>query len=261
MSPEKSPSLTEALIRQAAETLRNAKRAVAFTGAGISVESGIPPFRGPEGLWSRYNPRILDLGYFHAHPREAWETIKEIFYDYFGQARPNAGHKALARLEEAGLLQGVITQNIDNLHQEAGSRDVVEYHGTSRTLTCTACGLRLEASPEIFAHLPPACPRCGGLLKPDFIFFGEGIPPQAHQRAWSETRLSDVWLVVGTTGEIMPAALLPHEAKRRGARIIEVNVRPSNYTFAITDIFLPGKATTVLNALAEAAIFPQEETP
>ncbi len=254
-----TPSLSQSLLQQAAEMLRTARRAVAFTGAGISVESGIPPFRGPEGLWSRYDPQILDLRYFHAHPRQSWEVIKEIFYDYFGQARPNAAHKALARLEEAGLLQGVITQNIDSLHQEAGSREVVEYHGTSRTLTCTACGERLEAAPEIFAHMPPACPRCGGLLKPDFIFFGEGIPPRAHQRAWAETRLSDVWLVVGTTGEIMPAALLPQEAKRRGARLIEVNVRPSNYTFTITDIFLPGKATAVLSALAEAAISTPEE--
>ncbi len=252
-------SLSQSLLQQAAEMLRTARRAVAFTGAGISVESGIPPFRGPEGLWSRYDPQILDLRYFHAYPRQSWEVIKEIFYDYFGQARPNAGHRALARLEKAGLLQGVITQNIDNLHQEAGSRDVVEYHGTSRTLTCTACGARLEAAPEIFVHMPPACPRCGGLLKPDFIFFGEGIPPRAHQRAWAETRLSDVWLVVGTTGEIMPAALLPQEAKRHGARIIEVNVRPSNYTFTITDIFLPGKATAVLSALAEAAIPTPEE--
>ena len=249
-----APLSKQILLEQAADLLRNARRAVAFTGAGISVESGIPPFRGPDGLWSRYDPQVLDLHYFHAHPREAWTVIKEIFYDYFGQARPNEAHKALARLEAAGYLQGIITQNIDNLHQEAGSRDVVEYHGTSRYLTCTACGHKLEASPQIFETLPPLCPRCGGLLKPDFIFFGEGIPAEAHRRSLAETQLSDVWLVVGTTGEIMPAALLPREAKHRGARIIEVNVQPSNYTFGVTDIFLPGRATVTLRALADAVL-------
>jgi len=137
MSPV--PTSKQVLLEQAADALRRAKRAVAFTGAGISVESGIPPFRGPDGLWSRYDPQVLDLSYFHAHPLESWQVIKEIFYDYFGRARPNEAHKALARLEQAGYLQGVITQNIDNLHQEAGSRHVVEYHGTSRYLTCTAC--------------------------------------------------------------------------------------------------------------------------
>jgi NAD-dependent deacetylase len=252
MSPV--PTSKQVLLEQAADALRRAKRAVAFTGAGISVESGIPPFRGPDGLWSRYDPQVLDLSYFHAHPLESWQVIKEIFYDYFGRACPNEAHKALARLEQAGYLQGVITQNIDNLHQEAGSRNVVEYHGTSRYLTCTACGHKLKAEPRIFESLPPLCPRCGGLLKPDFIFFGEGIPPEAHRRSLAETQLSDVWLVVGTTGEIMPASLLPREAKHRGAHIIEINVRPSNYTFDITDIFLPGKATVTLRALSDAVL-------
>jgi len=242
------------LIEQAADALQQAKRVIAFTGAGISVESGIPPFRGPDGLWSRYNPQVLDLDYFHAHPLAAWQVIKEIFYDYFGQAQPNAAHIALANLEQAGRLQGIITQNIDNLHQEAGSQDVVEYHGTSRFLTCTSCGQKLAASPQIFEQMPPACPHCGGLLKPDFIFFGEGIPPEAHRRSLAETQLSDVWLVIGTTGEIMPAALLPREAQHRGARIIEVNVQPSRYTFDITEIFLPGRATLTLSALADALL-------
>jgi len=243
--------MDENLLSQAAAALHRAKRAVAFTGAGISVESGIPPFRGPNGLWSQYDPTILDIAYFRTHPAESWRVIKEIFYDYFGQARPNAAHVALARLEEAGYLQDVITQNIDNLHQEAGSREVVEFHGTSHRLTCTTCGKTQIATGQIFEHMPPICPHCGGLLKPDFIFFGEGILPLAYQRAMAETHLADVWLVIGTTGEIMPASLLPLEAKRNGATIIEVNVRPSNYTSDITDIFLAGKASLVLSALAE----------
>ncbi len=245
---------TQEAISQAAEALRRAQRAVAFTGAGISVESGIPPFRGPEGLWSRYDPQVLDLDYFFAHPRASWEVIKEIFYDFFGKAKPNPAHFACARLEAAGVLAGVITQNIDNLHQEAGSRRVIEYHGTSRWLTCTQCGHKVEAQPELLAELPPRCPRCGGLLKPDFIFFGEPIPAEAQAAAWEETRRADVWVVVGTTGEVYPAALLPIAAKEHGATIIEINVRPSNYTHQITDIFLQGKASEMCQALADAVL-------
>ncbi len=246
--------VSEKQILQAAEALKNARRAIAFTGAGISVESGIPPFRGPNGIWSKYDPQVLELDYFFAHPKEAWAVIKEIFYSFFGQAKPNPAHYACARLENAGLLAGVITQNIDGLHQAAGSRRVIEYHGTSRTLTCTECGAKIAATPDLLEELPPKCPKCGGLLKPDFVFFGEAIPQKAQEESWAETRLADVWLVVGTTGEIYPASLLPIAAKENGATIIEVNIRPSNYTHTITDIFLQGKASEVCEALAGAVL-------
>ena len=239
-------------LQRAAWRIRTAARTVAFTGAGISVESGIPPFRGPNGLWSRYDPKVLDLDYFRRHPAESWQVIKEIFYDFFGEAHPNPAHTALAQMGREGWLHGIITQNIDNLHQEAGSRDVTEFHGTSRRLTCLDCGQHFGFQPDLLSRMPPACPACGGLLKPDFIFFGEGIPPKAYQRALEETRLADVWLVIGTTGEIMPASLLPIEAQRNGAFIIEVNVQPSNYTARITDIFLQGKASQMLTDLLQA---------
>ena len=248
--------MNETLIQQAAQKIKDAHRSIAFTGAGISVESGIPPFRGPDGLWSRYDPQVLELSYFQRHPLESWEVIKEIFYDFFGQAQPNPAHEALAQLESAGYLHGIITQNIDNLHQQAGSRDVTEFHGTSRRLTCLSCRQTWEFHLDMLDNLPPACPRCGGLLKPDFIFFGEGIPPQAYRRSLAETERADVWLVIGTTGEIMPASRLPIEAQRNGALMIEVNLRPSNYTSTITDIFLPGNASEVLSALAEAVLHP-----
>ena len=248
--------MDKTLIQQAARKIKKARRLISFTGAGISVESGIPPFRGPEGLWSRYDPQVLDLSYFQRHPANSWRVIKEIFYDFFGKARPNPAHQALAQLEAAEVLHGVITQNIDNLHQEAGSRDVIEFHGTSRRLTCLSCHQTWEFQPEMLASLPPACPRCGGLLKPDFIFFGEDIPPLAYQRSLTEAQLADIWLVIGTTGEIMPASMLPIEAQRNGALIIEVNLRPSNYTKTITDIFLQGKASEVLSALAAAILHP-----
>ena len=241
--------MRHSLITQAAQAIKNAKRAVAFTGAGISVESGIPPFRGPDGLWSRYDPIVLDLRYFQHYPTESWQVIKEIFYDFFGQARPNAAHLALARMEAEGLIQSIITQNIDNLHQEAGSQNVIEFHGTSHRLTCLSCHSTWQYKPYLLATLPPTCPKCGGLLRPDFVFFGEGIPPDAYQRSLEETQLADVWIVIGTTGEIMPASMLPIEAKQQGATIIEVNVQPSNYTGHTTDIFLQGKATEVFLAL------------
>ena len=243
--------MDEILISQAAQKIKNGRRMIAFTGAGISVESGIPPFRGPDGLWSRYNPQVLDLTYFQQHPVDSWQVIKEIFYDFFGSARPNPGHEALAQLESAKILHGIITQNIDNLHQEAGSQDVIEFHGTSRRLTCLSCQKTSSFQPELFSNMPPSCPDCGGLLKPDFIFFGEGIPPQAYQRSLEETQLADVWLVIGTTGEIMPASMMPIEAHRNGTLIIEVNLHPSNYTNTITNIFLQGKASEVLKALSD----------
>ncbi|WP_292663676.1 NAD-dependent deacylase [Nitratifractor sp.] len=233
----------------AAQWIEGSRHAVAFTGAGISVESGIPTFRGPEGLWSRYDPKVLDLGYFYEHPRECWKVIKEIFYDYMGaKARPNAAHRFLAELEKAGKLEGVITQNIDNLHQEAGSWKVVEFHGTAQTLVCTECGERTPFTEHDLEDLPPLCKKCGGLLKPDFIFFGEAIPPAAYQESLKLLEKADLLIVVGTTGEVMPASMIPYEAK--GAKVIEINVEPSAYTHTLTGLFLQAPATQAARELA-----------
>ena len=239
------------MIARAVEEIRAARRIAAFTGAGISVESGIPPFRGPGGLWSKYDPHILDINYFYMFPETAWVKIKEIFYDFFAQAQPNAAHHALVRLEQAGKLKCVITQNIDNLHQQAGSTEVIEFHGNSKRLVCLKCGQRFSATPEIFNHLPPRCVSCGKILKPDFVFFGEPIPIDAHERALAETELADLWLVIGTTGEVYPAASVPITAKYNGKRIIEVNLRPSEFTHTITDIFLQGKAGEVMQQIVQ----------
>ena len=233
----------------AAEIILSANRVVAFTGAGISVESGIPPFRGPNGLWSKYNPIFLDIDYFRKNPKDAWVLIREIFYDYFGKAKPNLAHFALAEMEHRGWLEAIITQNIDNLHQEAGSKNVIEYHGTSQRLTCVNCGKEIKYHPDIFANMPPICSSCGGVLKPAFVFFGEPIPIEAQQRSLEETILADVWLIIGTTGEIMPASMLPYQAAGNKATIIEINIQSSNYTDRITNIYLEGKATVQLQAL------------
>ncbi len=239
------------LLRKAAEILVNSRHTTVFTGAGISVESGIPPFRGPDGLWSKYDPIFLDIDYFYRNPEKSWKLIKEIFYDFMGKAQPNPAHYAVAELEKMGIVKAVITQNIDNLHQEAGSKIVYEFHGTTRFLTCMRCGKKWEYTPELLEKIPPVCPDCGGILKPDFVFFGEPIPEPAHSASLREAEIADVFLVIGTTGEIYPAAMIPKIAKKNGAQIIEVNVSPSSYTYEITDIFLQGKAGEILPALVE----------
>lgn len=241
--------MLENRIKQAAEIINGSQYTTAFSGAGISVESGIPPFRGQNGLWEKYDPAVLDLDRFYHNPAGSWAVIKELFYDFFGAARPNAAHKVLARMEQAGLLNDIITQNIDNLHQEAGSQTVWEFHGSSRNLVCIKCHTRYASSTISFAELPPRC-NCGGLLKPDFIFFGEKIPPLAYEKSIEAANKSDVFLVIGTTGEIMPASLIPARAKARGAKIIEINTEPSTFTHRLTDIYLPGKATAVFAGLA-----------
>lgn len=238
-------------IQQAALLLKQSKYTTAFTGAGISVESGIPPFRGATGLWSKYDPVVLDIGYFHSHSLESWRVIKEIFYDFFGKAKPNKAHKVLATMEKKGLLRNVITQNIDNLHQEAGSRKVYEFHGNSRELVCTKCQKQFSMHDIDFNKLPVLCDKCGGLVKPDFIFFGEGIPSLAYSKSLEAAAMADLFLVIGTTGEIMPASQIPLIAKNNGAKIIEINIEPSNYTHSVTDLFLQGKASVIMEELLE----------
>jgi len=236
-------------LAQAARLLGSATHATAFTGAGISVESGIPPFRGPGGLWSRVDPEFIEIGHFRARPLESWQRIRELFYDFFGAARPNAAHMGLAALEAAGRLKAVITQNIDGLHQEAGSRDVIEFHGNSRWLVCLECQRRVAALPGLLRELPPHC-SCGGLLKPDFIFFGEGIPEKALQRSYQEASQADLFLLIGSSGEVQPACQIPPLAKARGAKLIEINLHESNFT-PIADVFLQGPATEMVGALVK----------
>ena len=229
--------------KNAAKIIKNSKNLVAFTGAGISVESGIPPFRGPTGLWSKYDPKILDIDFFLSHPDISWKYIKEIFYEYMQNVKPNKAHYFLAELENKGLLKGVITQNIDNLHQKAGSKNVIEFHGTASKLECINCKNKFDSNTISLDNLPPLCPKCGGILKPDFVFFGEPIPADAFEKSIKLMQNADAVLVIGTTGEIMPASELPFLAKQNGAKIIEINIEPSNYTNLITDIFLNDKAT------------------
>ncbi len=244
------------MLYKAAQIIKNAKRITLFTGAGISVESGIPPFRGDDGLWAKYDPIILDLDFYHQHTQESWPVIKELFYDFFGKAKPNLAHQILAKWEKQGFVEEIITQNIDNLHQEAGSKKVFEFHGTAQRFICSKCNALYKVSEVQLQEQAPHCEKnqCGGLLKPDFIFFGEGIPQRAYEASRYAAQNSDVFILIGTTGEIMPASQIPMIAKQNGAKIIEINISDSNFTHQITDIFLEGKASEILKQLDNTII-------
>jgi NAD-dependent deacetylase len=242
-------------LRRAAEAIAGAGWLTAFSGAGISVESGIPPFRGANGVWEKYDPQILDLDYFAAHPERSWPAIREMFTAFLGTdgrtpVKPNRAHEVLARWEREGRLQCTITQNIDGLHAAAGSRKLVEFHGHCRTMTCLDCGRQLPLREETVRDTVPRC-TCGGLFKPDFVFFGEGIPSHAMEEAEKAAARTDCMVLVGTSGVVYPAAAMPVLAKRNGATIVEINPEPSDYTARITDIFLPMKAGEAFARLEE----------
>ena len=239
-------------IDEAARWIRHSKRTVAFTGAGISVESGIPPFRGENGLWNQYDPVTFEIGYFLDNPQTSWEVMRDIFYDLFGEVAPNAAHYALAELEHRGMLHGVITQNVDTLHTDAGNRTVYEFHGALRKLICLGCGNTVRVEKISLHQLPPKCQRCGGLLKPNAVFFGEAIPDHAYKNALREAERAELFILIGSTGEVVPANMIPRLAKQNGAKIIEINVASSAYTDSVTDLFLQGKATEMMEALMDA---------
>jgi NAD-dependent deacetylase len=241
----------EEKISKAAVIIKKSGYTVAFTGAGISVESGIPPFRGRGGLWNKYDPRVLELDYFLENPDECWFYIREIFYDFFSEAKPNTAHQVLAEMEHRGMLKAVVTQNIDNLHIEAGSKNVFEFHGNSKNLVCLRCGKKMHIGEVDLKNLPPRCPDDGSVLKPDFIFFGEGIPPEAYENSFIAAKKCQVCLIVGSTGEVAPASFIPRTAKEYGATIIEINPEESMFTHQITDIHLKGNAGEVLGKIAD----------
>lgn len=189
------------ILYQTAKLIKHSLRTVAFTGAGISVESGIPTFRGKDGLWNKYDPGFLDINFFRQYPEKSRPLIKEIFYDFFGQEKPNAAHFALAEMEKTGVLHAIITQNIDNLHQMAGSKIVCEFHGNSRNLVCQKCAKHYLVKGIDLSNLPPRCLKCGSVLKPDFVFFGEAIPDSTNTNSFNETQNAEIFIIIGTTGD------------------------------------------------------------
>jgi NAD-dependent deacetylase len=238
-------------LQAAANLIRKAKYAVAFTGAGVSVESGIPPFRGENGLWNTTDPIFLEIDFFRKKPLQSWIKIKEIFYDSLGDAEPNIAHEILAKMEKRSFLETIITQNIDHLHQKAGSKYVYEIHGTYKQLVCTECSSEYDMSFADLNYLPPTCFICKGILKPDMVFFNEPIPAFAKKRSFEEAAKADVLLIIGTNAEVLPAAKIPEVAKENGAKIIEINIKPSHFTNTVTDIFLEMKATEAMKEIGK----------
>jgi NAD-dependent deacetylase len=230
------------MYQEAAEAILHSKYLVAFTGAGISVESGIPPYRGGSGIWDKYDQSLLTIGQFMAEPESSWPVIIELFYNGMKGKEPNECHLLLAELESKGNLKAVITQNIDNLHQQAGNKFVYEFHGNTQRLICLDCGNTVAVADTDLTKIPPRCKICEGLLKPDFVFFGEPIPEEVHIRSFKEAQRADTMLVIGTSGEVAPAGSVPYLAKLNGAMIIEINPDKSVYTDKITDIYIADKA-------------------
>ncbi len=242
-----SSTESEHLIEKAAQIIRRSKFLIALTGAGISAESGIPTYRGSEGLWRRYRPEELATPEaFQRNPALVWEWYRWRMEIVFS-AKPNPAHKALAELENIGILKCIITQNVDGLHQEAGSKCVVELHGSIRRIRCTNCNFKLHLSKPPEETLP-RCPHCGSILRPDVVWFGEPLPKEEWEKALKLVGQCDCMLIVGTSGVVMPAALLPFLAKDRGAKIIEVNIEDTPIT-RIADISIRLKAGEALTKL------------
>ena len=237
------------LIKKSAEIILNSKLTIALTGAGVSTESGIPDFRSAGGLWTKYDPaEYATITAFRENPEKIWKMLREM-EDVVSDAKPNKAHYGMGELEKMGLLHCIITQNIDNLHQDGGAENVIEYHGNSSTLSCLWCGngYRTEAKK---GENPPVC-KCGKILKPDVIFFGEAIPAAAMDRSFELAGSAEALIVAGTSAQVSPANTIPYMAKENGARVIEVNLERTHLTGSLTDIFLEGSAGETFSALVD----------
>jgi NAD-dependent deacetylase len=246
---------TKTNIEYTAELLRKAKYSVVLTGAGISTHSGIPDFRSEgTGLWSRDEPmEVASLNTFRTDPERFFVWFRPLASQIFNAA-PNPAHVALAELERAGRVQSIITQNIDALHHKAGSKNVIEMHGTLRTLSCTQCFRTAEAEdflkPFMEQGVLPRCPSCNALLKPDVILFGEQLPQKAWFEAQRQSRQCDLMLVAGSSLEVLPVAGLPMQAIDRGAHLVILNNAPT-YLNVRADVVIQQDVAAVLPAIAE----------
>ena len=247
------------MIEGAAKLIARSKFLIAFTGAGISAESGIPTFRGKNGLWKQYRPEELATPEaFAKNPELVWE-----FYRWrmrlISKAKPNRAHLALAELERMGILKAVITQNVDDLHREAGNKNIIELHGNIFRIKCTRCDYRenLKESGRLEKFLEdkdlPRCPKCSSLLRPDVVWFGEALPESALSKAFNLARKSDVCLVIGTSGQVFPAAYIPYMVRDNGGYVIEINPSESGIT-PIADIFIREKAGEAMDELLKKIV-------
>ncbi len=232
------------------EVLQEASRVAVLTGSGISAESGIPTFRGEEGLWKKYRPEELATPTaFSQDPKLVWE-----WYDWrrgiIGHKEPNPGHKVIARWEETFPTVSLITQNIDGFHQKAGSKNVWELHGNIWKLRCTEEGTITENYETPLKEIPPLCPNCGALLRPHVVWFGESLSPTILQKSIQLSSECDVMFVIGTSAVVQPAASLPFEASAAGAKIVEINLDQTPFSLH-ADFSLRGKSGEILPLIDE----------
>ena len=258
MSPALIFDSLEDLIQEAAAYIRHAKHGVVLTGAGISTPSGIPDFRSTgSGLWDKYDPfEVASLNAFRYHPERFFEWVRPLVKGII-QAQPNPAHRAIAQLERAGFFKTIITQNIDGLHQKAGSQYVLEVHGTLSTSTCTQC-FRTYPTEMFLEHFLetgeiPRCPECGGVLKPDVVLFGEQLPWKTWAAAEQAARKCDLMFVAGSSLEVTPVANLPLIAVQNGAALIIVNHTPT-YIDIRADVVLRGDVAEIIPRIAEAVL-------
>lgn len=238
-------------LARLAELLRERQPCVVLTGAGISTESGIPDFRSAGGIWERYDPfEVANIDSLRRDPARVWEFYA-LRLDALAQAEPNDGHLALAELEERGWIRAVVTQNVDGLHQRAGSRDVVEVHGSLREAECIHCGVRVSMAHAVDTLPLPACPECGEVLKPGVVMFGELLPVEAIERAQQLAAQAGLLLVVGSSLEVHPVAALPGETLAAGGALAIVN-RGGTPWDARAELVLDGAAGETLRAVVAA---------
>ncbi len=245
--------MTDKALKEAARLLAGSQVVIGFTGAGISTESGIPDFRTMGSFWEGFDPETFEKEIdsreaFEKDPAKVWRFFAQAI-EVMEQATPNEGHRALARMGRLGRMAAVITQNVDGLHQAAGSEHVLEFHGNMRRLHCLRCGARTTWEAVRAGPVPPRCP-CGYVLKPEVPLFGEHVDIEAAAASEVLAANAQVMLVAGTHGAIAPVNRIPLIAKEHGAAVIEVNREKSLYTDRVTDLFLEGTTGEILPVLA-----------
>jgi len=240
------------MIKKIADLILNLPT-VAFTGAGISTESGIPDFRSENGIYSKYGKEVFDINYFYNNPKKFYEFAKEAFLPMYN-ASPNSAHRLLAMLEEKGYLLGVITQNIDNLHFKAGSKYVAELHGNATKFYCTKCKKRYSIKKVLESHY---C-SCGSLIRPDIVFFGENLPDEDWEMSLNFIEKAEAMIVIGSSLVVYPAAYLPILFKRKSGKLVIIN-KTITALDDIADIKVNSSATefaeNLLNYLKEKGVF------
>ncbi len=255
--PDFSPATLNG-IHCAADIIRSSKRGAVLTGAGISTPSGIPDFRSTEsGLWEKYDPfEVASLTSFRYHPEKFFDWIRPLALLMYG-AQPNEAHFGITKLQQAGYIQTVITQNIDGLHQRAGSTNVLEVHGSMQTLTCIHCFHQVEGQGFIETFLKvgeiPHCPECGGILKPDLVLFGEQLPARTWLKAQEAARQCDLMIVAGSSLEVLPVAGLPMRALERGAHLILIN-KSRTYIDVRADVVFPEDVIDIVPRIVEEVL-------